>query len=233
MIDMKKIKILMGILLVVMLLAGCGKSENAQKADEMINSLGVITIDSRTQIEEAERAVDTLSEKEKESLEYYSTLLSAREKYDEIYAEQEALAEEKYNEVINSSRISVEDAYTMLADIRCENMNVISFREQLENLIECSGVFYEEGSYNATAEFYLQFGDVWAEVDSNLYGGAIYDGKVLGDDSNGFLFVEETGGVHINPFTNRLSEVEFYIRFGKEKMYIEWGASAYYLTRRE
>ena len=84
----------MGILLAVMLLAGCGKSENAQKADEMINSLGVITIDSRTQIEEAERAVDTLSEKEKESLEYYSTLLSAREKYDEIYAEQEALAEE-------------------------------------------------------------------------------------------------------------------------------------------
>ena len=112
-------------------------------------------------------------------------------------------------------------------------MNVISFREQLENLIECSGVFYEEGSYNATAEFYLQLGDVWAEVDSNLYGGAIYDGKVLGDDSNGFLFMEETGGVHINPFTNRLSEVEFYIRFGKEKMYIEWGASAYYLTRRE
>ena len=65
MIDMKKIKILMGILLVVMLFAGCGKSENAQKADEMINLLGVITIDSRTQIEEAERAVDTLSEKKR------------------------------------------------------------------------------------------------------------------------------------------------------------------------
>ena len=63
----------------ILMFTGCGKSEAAQAVDDLIKSIGVVTLESEATIKEAERKVIFLEEKDYEDLDYLETLTEARE----------------------------------------------------------------------------------------------------------------------------------------------------------
>lgn len=84
---MKKISIVLLVLTAVLLFTACGKSEEAQKVDDLIASVGEISLDSEARILEAEKAVSQLAEKEQESLDNLALLQEARAKYNRLLVE--------------------------------------------------------------------------------------------------------------------------------------------------
>ena len=94
--EKKMKKVLCAVLLICMvLLCGCGKSEQAKTVDQMILFIGEVSEDSKNEIEKAEKAVEALSEKERASLDNLEILEKARADYDQILEEKQRKAEEE------------------------------------------------------------------------------------------------------------------------------------------
>ena len=66
---MKKAITLMIALIMVVSLSACGKSQLVIDVEEMIDSIGVVSLESGETIEKAEKMFAVLSEKEKSSVE--------------------------------------------------------------------------------------------------------------------------------------------------------------------
>ena len=81
---MKKRYLLPLILLMVISLCACGKSENATAVENQITALGSITLESETSIAAAEKAWDSLTEEEKSQVENFETLAAARNSYEQL-----------------------------------------------------------------------------------------------------------------------------------------------------
>lgn len=81
---MKQIRIVLLVLTAVFLFVACGKSEEAQRVDDLIASVGEISLDSEVRILEAEKAVSQLEEKEQKSLDNLALLQEARAKYNRL-----------------------------------------------------------------------------------------------------------------------------------------------------
>ena len=65
-------------------LCGCGKSEAVKGVEEKIAAIGTVNKDSGYVINSAERAYSALSDKEKNQVENYGTLVEARRQYNSI-----------------------------------------------------------------------------------------------------------------------------------------------------
>ena len=103
MIIMKRIAALVLAFISLMSLSACGKSKAAKAADELIISIGTVTLDSETDIIKAEEAVAALSSKDLEDLENIELLNSSRAKFDELEAaEQQRLEEERVINLVTS-----------------------------------------------------------------------------------------------------------------------------------
>ena len=70
-------------LMVLALLTGCGASAEAKAAEELINKIGTVTLDSGDAIKAAEEAVSKLEQKDKDKLESLSVLEEARKTIEE------------------------------------------------------------------------------------------------------------------------------------------------------
>lgn len=81
---MKRFIALLLAIVMVLPLFGCGKSEAAQKADELIDAIGTISLDSGTAIANAENAVAGLSDEELSELSGTKKLEAARNTYDAL-----------------------------------------------------------------------------------------------------------------------------------------------------
>ncbi len=84
---MKKISIVLWVLAAALLFTACGKSEEAQRVDDLIASVGEISLDSEARILEAEKAVSQLEEKEQKQLDNLALLQEARAKYNRLLVE--------------------------------------------------------------------------------------------------------------------------------------------------
>ena len=90
---MKKGFILLLVLVMLVSLVGCGKSKDVVAVEELISSIGSITIDSEETITSAQESYDLLNDKQKEQVENYSVLEEARislQKIKDEIAEKEA-----------------------------------------------------------------------------------------------------------------------------------------------
>lgn len=87
---MKKAITLMIALIMVVSLSACGKSQLVIDVEEMIDSIGVVSLESGETIEKAEKMFAVLSEKEKSSVENRIDLVNARDKYNNLVAEEAA-----------------------------------------------------------------------------------------------------------------------------------------------
>lgn len=92
---MKRIVALVLALAVLFSLSACGKSKAAKEADELIISIGTVTLDSESAIIKAEDAVAALSSDDVEDLENMELLKSSRAKFDELKAAEEKRIEEE------------------------------------------------------------------------------------------------------------------------------------------
>ena len=87
---MKKVIAFCLILIACLSLCACGKSEEAQRVDDLIANIGEVTRKSENKIADAEEAVKKLSEKDREALENLEILETARKEYDHIMVKNEA-----------------------------------------------------------------------------------------------------------------------------------------------
>lgn len=81
---MKKRITLLLIACMMITMTGCGKTEQAQKVDDMIAAIGPVTEESEDAIEAAETEYEKLKSSEKHSLENRDTLTEARTTYDTL-----------------------------------------------------------------------------------------------------------------------------------------------------
>lgn len=103
---MKRILSVLLVFIFLLSLAGC-KSEDAKKVDNLILSIGEVTLESESIISRAEQAVEALPDKDYEDLENIQILEDAREKYD-------ALVEIKKAEEFQKTK---EKAYKLIDEI--------------------------------------------------------------------------------------------------------------------
>lgn len=80
-------KNLFSVLAVIMSIAlcSCGKSQAARSVDQMIKSIGEVTLESESLILEAEAAAEALAEEDRVQLDNLEMLASARETYDTLF----------------------------------------------------------------------------------------------------------------------------------------------------
>ena len=72
------------------LLCACGKSEAAVNADNLIQKIGIVTLNSEDAIQRARDSVDSLSAEELDSLEYLAVLEQAESTYQDLLSQEEA-----------------------------------------------------------------------------------------------------------------------------------------------
>ncbi len=94
---MKKYIALLLALVMCLSFCACGKSEEAQAADDKIAAIGTVTLDSGAAIDAANAAVDALEEKDKAALDNLNALTDAVKTYSELVIADEAA---KVDEVI-------------------------------------------------------------------------------------------------------------------------------------
>lgn len=108
---MKKATAVLLALVIVLSLSACGKSKNVTQTEQLIESIGQVTIDSKDLIVQAQNTYDALSEKEKAEVENYSVLEKAQN--DLAVAEEEykqELAIDRFVAFIKENPVSFEDA---------------------------------------------------------------------------------------------------------------------------
>lgn len=84
---MKRSIILILILAVLISLTACSQSDAAKAADEAINAIGEVTLDSKQAINQAETIVDSLKSEDLEQVRGIEKLNEAKDKYAAIVLE--------------------------------------------------------------------------------------------------------------------------------------------------
>lgn len=81
--------------IMIISLSACGKSKAATAADELIASIGTVTLNSESAIIDAEEAVANLSSDDLGELENLELLKSSRAEFDKLYEEEQKRLEEE------------------------------------------------------------------------------------------------------------------------------------------
>ena len=80
----KIIAIVAAAIVLLLIVSGGGKSDAAKAVDEQIKAIGKVSLESGALIEEAEKAVNSLSADDRDDLDKLDKLEKAREKYDKL-----------------------------------------------------------------------------------------------------------------------------------------------------
>lgn len=127
---MKKTIVIILIVSMVLVLAGCGKSEEAQKVDDLISSLGEITLDKGDLIRQAEEAVAALEAKDQKALDNIGALEEARTAYESLLNEEAAKIDEQ---IIALGTISLEKESDIAAARKALEELQPEIRERVKN----------------------------------------------------------------------------------------------------
>ncbi len=88
---MKKTLCLILVFVLCLSLCACSKSEAVRNVEDMINAIGEVTLESKADIDAAEKAYNSLPEEEKGSVGNLQTLHEAKRQYDYLQQEQALL----------------------------------------------------------------------------------------------------------------------------------------------
>lgn len=129
---MKKVIMLCLVVFVSLNLVGCGKSEALKAAENAIKSIGEVTLDRKTAIEEAKALVDALTEEDLAKLKILDMLMEAQDSYDALYIE--SLIDKLKNVTINSQgdAIAARSAYDKANDIVKSKVSNYNLLEEAE-----------------------------------------------------------------------------------------------------
>lgn len=127
---MKKALSLILVLVLVISLTACGKSEAAQQVDTMISGIGTVTLESEAAIKSAEAAYNALTAEQKEELENYAILVAARSTLDDLLAkkqaEEEAAAEAARVEAVKAVAADMDATIAAIGEITVDSGNLIA-----------------------------------------------------------------------------------------------------------
>lgn len=161
---MKKLAIWGTAVILSFVLTGCGKDAAAQKVQDDINSIGEVTLDDESLIEETYETYNTLTDKQKNQVDNYADLLAAKDKIDELKTEA------KENEI---KRIVGEwDGLAIFVD---EKLTKIDKGRII-------GTINDDNTFNFEVNGKTLSG-VWAEIDSSQ----------LNEGETAYNFVSDTG----------------------------------------
>ena len=149
---MKKILALLLVILTLLSLTACGKSEAAKKADELISQIGEVTLEKEADIIAAEEAVSALTEEDRNSLSNLSVLETARNTYNEL-VDQAAIKEVEdliaaIGEVSLDSEAAIVAAEKALKDLSPENAEKVSNK----NVLSDARTQYDKAKTEAAAK---------------------------------------------------------------------------------
>lgn len=113
----KKIVLLLLCVCVTMSICACGKSEATKNAEEAIESIGTVTLESLEKIENAEKLYGILTDAEKEKVENRLLLVEARETYDKLQEEESKRVQEANQEVIYEKAKLAYDNLAAMAEV--------------------------------------------------------------------------------------------------------------------
>ena len=83
-----------------------------------------------------------------------------------------------YEQILSSEEMPLAEALNLLSGITTENADILSLREELQELQKCEGIFIQKkdenstkNTYSATVSFSLKKGTVMCSVDYDNYSG--------------------------------------------------------------
>lgn len=130
---MKKAISLLLVLVLVVSLAGCGKSAAAEAVDSMIAGIGTVTLDSEAAVNSAEAAYNALTEEQKAELENYAILVAARSTLDNLLAEK---AEAERLEVVKSMAAEMDNIIAAIGEVTADSGDVIAVARETYNTLD-------------------------------------------------------------------------------------------------
>ena len=158
---MRRKSCLLVLLLAMTMTTGCGKSEAAVLTEQYINDIGEISIDSIDAIEKAEKTYESLSEKDKNSVENYAKLITARAEYEDAVKKQEAQLEKEKAAKVEASR----------ADIICnDGTSVRLSSDELRAEADENEVKWKEKYVGAPITFVGTVDDISWETNPKMMG---------------------------------------------------------------
>lgn len=118
-------------------LCACSKSENVIRVEALIDNLGAITLESEGEIEKAMNAYNSLTDKEKKSVENYAILEESVAELDKLKTEQQAEEEKKnkeiYDQAVELEKTDRKQAYELYKQLPGEYSDVAERITKLEN----------------------------------------------------------------------------------------------------
>lgn len=134
-------KIIIMFLIVTLLVTGC-KSTAAKNTEIAINKIGVVSLDSKTLIDDAQSNYDALTDKQKDQVDNYKVLLDAKNEY--IKLEDEKVAKESASEISNMIDVlanqlcrkqeDVDKLNSLYNDLKEEYRDLVSNSNQIEEI---------------------------------------------------------------------------------------------------
>jgi hypothetical protein len=112
---------IIAVALAALLLTGCGESKAAAEADNLIASIGTVTLNSISDIQAAEDAVNSLNDKARAKLENEQILIDARAAYDELARQEQE--KEDAQQIAN-----VEAAIDAIGEVTVDNEQIATAR---------------------------------------------------------------------------------------------------------
>lgn len=113
-------------------LVGCGKvDDTSQKVIDDINSIGEVTEEDEVIIEKIEKIYITLTDKQKEQVDNYSTLLEARDEIDKLNEEKKNAENEEKEAILCIQReyyVAIDEAVSYLKS-KCKNPASLEIKE--------------------------------------------------------------------------------------------------------
>ena len=118
---MKKLKKALVVMLAVLclLLSGCSFGREVRRAEEKIASIGIVTAESGPVIEEAEAAMDALSQKEREKVKNAADLIRAKEDLRRAIEEKEERERQERLEALRRSLVGEWEFTQDVTEIYC------------------------------------------------------------------------------------------------------------------
>ena len=173
-------------------LIGVGKDSKVDAVEQLINEIGIVTIDSGNKIEKATKAYEALSDNEKERVLNYSALIAAEAYY--IKINPDGAVEDVINYIDDIGEVTIyiedalkkaEDAYMALSD---EQKKAVTNADVLEKAIK---KYYKLIALHLPMDQYayspLGQGSMYS-VGTNYNDDSSWDGKIsFGRLENGVL----------------------------------------------
>ncbi len=132
---------ILSLVFLMMALVSCGTDEVSQSIMDDIDSIGEVTLDDSELIERTLSRYETLTDKQKNQVKNYSTLLAAEDELKALQSESESQMKEYFNTAVTDIYSCAIETETIIGDLRKIWEDDIDYVE---------GVFYNDAQWEAT-----------------------------------------------------------------------------------